>query len=66
VVRSLRRAIAGITQQTAELGGHLEEAVRTGRYCIYLPEPAAALSWTVEVWVSGGTHRSIAVNAFRA
>jgi hypothetical protein len=49
VVRSLRRAIAGITQQTAELGGHLEEAVRTGWHCIYLPEPAAALSWTVEV-----------------
>jgi hypothetical protein len=48
VVRSLRRAIAAITQQADGLGAHLEVSVRTGRCCGYLPEPAAALSWTVE------------------
>jgi hypothetical protein len=49
VVRSLRRAIAAVDRQAAELAAHLEVSVRTGRYCGYLPEPAAALSWTVEV-----------------
>ncbi len=48
VVRSLRRAIAAIADQAPLLGAHVEESVRTGGYCIYLPEPAAALSWTVE------------------
>jgi hypothetical protein len=49
VVRSLRRAIAAIAHQADGLGAHLEVSVRTGRYCGYLPEPAAALRWTVEV-----------------
>ena len=49
VVRSLRRAIAGIAQQAPLLGAHLDESVRTGRYCVYRPAPAAALSWSVEV-----------------
>ncbi len=48
VVRSLRRAVAAVTDQAPLLGAHLEESVRTGGYCIYLPEPAAVLSWTVE------------------
>ncbi len=48
VVRSLRRAIAAITEQAPPLGAHLEQSVRTGRHCIYLTDPAAALSWTVQ------------------
>jgi len=48
VARSLRRAIAAIGDQAPLLGAHLTDAVRTGGQCIYLPEPAAALSWTVE------------------
>lgn len=47
VVRSLRRAIVAVADQAPLLGGHLEEAVRTGGHCIYLPEPTAALTWTV-------------------
>jgi hypothetical protein len=47
VTRSLRRAIAAIADQAPLLGEHLEEAVRTGGHCIYLPAPAD-LSWTVE------------------
>jgi hypothetical protein len=49
VVRSLRRTIAAIAQQAPLLGAHLEAAVRTGRHCIYLPEPGSSLSWTVPV-----------------
>ena len=40
VVRSLRRAIAAVADQAPLLGAHLEESVRTGGHCIYLPEPA--------------------------
>ena len=48
VARSLRRAIAAIGDQAPLLGEHLQESVRTGGHCIYLPVPAAALSWRVE------------------
>jgi hypothetical protein len=48
VVRSLRRATSAIAQQAPELAGHLEVSLRTGRHCSYSPEPAAALSWTVQ------------------
>ena len=47
VVRSLRRTIAAIAEQAPLLGAHLDESVRTGGHCIYLPEPGSALSWTV-------------------
>jgi tetratricopeptide (TPR) repeat protein len=61
VVRSVRRAIAVVADQAPLLGAHLEESVRTGGHCIYLPERAAALSWTVEAAhgasSSGGTPR---------
>jgi len=48
VVRSLKRAIAAIGQLAPDLARHLEVSVRTGRYCSYAPEPAAALEWTIE------------------
>jgi hypothetical protein len=47
VVRSLRRTIEAIDRQAPLLGAHLQEAVRTGRHCIYLPEPGIAFSWIV-------------------
>ena len=47
VVRSIRRTIDAIDRQAPLLGAHLQEAVRTGRHCIYLPEPDSALSWAV-------------------
>jgi hypothetical protein len=37
-----------LAQQADALGAHLEVSVRTERHCGYLPEPAAALTWTVE------------------
>ena len=48
VARSLRRAIAAVTDQAPLLGAHLAESVRTGGQCIYLPDPGAALSWPVD------------------
>jgi len=36
-----------LAQQADALGTHLEVSVRTERRCGYLPEPAAALTWTV-------------------
>ena len=47
VVRSIRRTIEAIDRQAPLLGAHLQESVRTGRHCIYLPEPGIALSWAV-------------------
>ena len=47
VVRSLRRAIAAIAVQAPLLGAHLDESVRTGGHCIYLPDPPPRLSWRV-------------------
>jgi hypothetical protein len=47
VVRSIRRTIAAIGRQAPLLGAHLDDAVRTGRHCIYLPVPESALRWTV-------------------
>ncbi len=48
VVRSIKRAITAIAQQAPDLGAHLDVSVRTGRYCSYQPEPAAALRWSVD------------------
>lgn len=47
VVRSIRRTIAAIGRQAPLLGAHLNDAVRTGRHCLYLPAPDKALIWTV-------------------
>ena len=47
VVRSIRRTIEAIDRQAPLLGAHLKESVRTGRHCIYLPEPGVGLSWAV-------------------
>ena len=49
VARSLRRTITSIARQAPVLGAHLEQSVRTGRYCLYLPEPADGLAWTVRI-----------------
>ena len=47
VTRSIRRAIAGISDVLPGLGAHLTNSVRTGHQCSYVPEPAAALQWSV-------------------
>jgi hypothetical protein len=46
--RSIRRAIAAVGRAIPDLGSHLQVSVRTGHRCAYAPEPAAALTWSVE------------------
>ena len=36
------------TLATPDRQVHVDDTVRTGRYCLYLPDPAVAVSWTVE------------------
>ncbi|WP_206056481.1 hypothetical protein, partial [Nocardioides sp.] len=48
VTRSLRYAIARISEQLPELGAHLDGAVRTGTGCSYRPDPVTPLEWQVD------------------
>ena len=47
VTRTLRTAIASITEQHPQLGRHLDTAVRTGTHCRYAPGPGDEVAWTV-------------------
>lgn len=47
VTRSLRYAIARITERAPEIGGHLSRTVRTGSCCSYEPDPMAPVAWRV-------------------
>ena len=38
VTRAVRQGIARIGEHDPELGGHLNRAVRTGTYCVYVPD----------------------------
>src|SRR5262249_35422789 len=48
VTRSLKRAISAVAQAGPDVGAHLEVSVQTGRFCRYQPDPASALTWTVD------------------
>lgn len=48
VTRNIRRAIAAISREQPDLGAHLQNSVHTGYGCVYAPEPAARICWTVE------------------
>jgi tetratricopeptide (TPR) repeat protein len=47
VTRSLRYALARIAEHHPSLGEHLSQAVRTGTYCVYAPDPRLPISWKV-------------------
>jgi len=47
VARCLRYALARIADHHAELGSHLQGAVRTGTYCSYRSDPLAPITWLV-------------------
>jgi hypothetical protein len=47
VTKAIHEALARIEGQDAALGTHLARSVRTGLYCTYDPDPAAAPHWTV-------------------
>jgi hypothetical protein len=45
VTRALRRAMARIHKYHPALGEHLDRAIRTGTYCVYLPDPRVPPAW---------------------
>jgi transcription elongation GreA/GreB family factor len=45
VTRAIRYAMARIGQHHPSLGEHLNLAIRTGTYCVYLPDPRAPAGW---------------------
>jgi hypothetical protein len=45
VTRSLRYAISRLSEHHPALAAHLEQAVRTGTYCSYAPDPLAGIVW---------------------
>lgn len=49
VTRSLRYAITRLSEHHPVLATHLEQAVHTGTYCRYTPDPLARVVWEVSV-----------------
>jgi tetratricopeptide (TPR) repeat protein len=47
VTRAIRHALARIGEEHAALGEHLDRAVRTGTYCVYLPDPRVPVDWVL-------------------
>lgn len=45
VTRAIRYAMARVDEHHAELGEHLDRAIRTGTYCAYLPDRRALAGW---------------------
>jgi hypothetical protein len=45
VTRSLRYAIRRLAEHHPALGAHLEQSVRTGTYCSYVPDPLVGIVW---------------------
>lgn len=48
VTRALRYALARIAEHHPSLGDHLEQTIRTGTYCCYLPDPRVPTCWETE------------------
>ncbi|OLF14664.1 ATP-binding protein [Actinophytocola xanthii] len=47
VTKAIKSAIGHIGDHDHVLGGHLQQAVRTGTFCAYTPDPTAPLTWTL-------------------
>ncbi|MGH2736867.1 MAG: transcriptional regulator [Actinomycetota bacterium] len=47
VTQAVRHAMARIREHNPELGNHLDSTVRTGTYCVYLPDPRVPAAWKV-------------------
>ena len=45
VTQAIRHAMSRITEHHPDLGEHLSRTVRTGTYCVYLPDTRAPLVW---------------------
>ncbi len=47
VTRAIRQAIVRIRNHNPSLGVHLDRTIRTGTYCVYLPDNRLPVGWTV-------------------
>ena len=45
VTRAMRHALARIRKHHAPLGDHLARTIRTGTYCVYLPDTRFPMAW---------------------
>ena len=45
VTRAVRQAMSRVHDHHAPLAAHLERTIRTGTYCVYLPDPRTPLAW---------------------
>ena len=45
VTRAIRHALNRIRQHDPPLGEHLDRAIRTGTYCVYLPDTRITAPW---------------------
>ncbi|HEX6313162.1 MAG TPA: transcriptional regulator [Acidimicrobiia bacterium] len=45
VTRAVRQAMARIGEHDPQLGEHLSHTIRTGTYCVYIPDPRAPAGW---------------------
>jgi tetratricopeptide (TPR) repeat protein len=45
VTRAIRHALSRIRQHHPPLGEHLDQAIRTGTYCVYLPDSRITPGW---------------------
>ena len=48
VTRSIRYALKRLAEHHAPVAAHLEQAVHTGTYCTYTPDPLSPITWQVE------------------
>jgi tetratricopeptide (TPR) repeat protein len=46
VTRAIRHAMTRIETGHSALGEHLERTVRTGTYCVYMPDPRVPVDWS--------------------
>jgi hypothetical protein len=46
--RAIRAAVANLARVNPALGRHLAVTIRTGRYCVYLPDPRAPIAWNAD------------------
>ena len=45
VTRAVRQGITRLGEHHPELGEHLDRTIRTGTYCVYVPDPRAPTTW---------------------
>ncbi len=45
VTRAIRYSMGRVDEHHPVLGEHLDRAIRTGTYCVYLPDPRALAGW---------------------